>query len=140
MNLAQINKEIVRIGRELGLKVIDDAEFISFNTLWIEQLYKSKMVGNKDNSKQSFYAVLNLYDLDAQKNRIYETGEALSDKLLSEFLIDNEEYQVKIEKKKEELAKVSADTGKLYQYSYTFVINTNKIIKSDEIGIVSLSK
>lgn len=128
MDLIYINREIVKIADSLGLNTIDDAEYLAQNTLWIEQLYKSKVAGNKNNNKNVFYATLNLYDLGASKVKLYEKATLFSDKMLNElFMDDNFGYEVKVEKRKEELRKVSADTGKLYEYSFTFIITTYKI-------------
>lgn len=128
MDLIYINREIVKMAEAVGLVVVDDVEFLQANVLWIEQLYKSKNAGNKSNDKHSFYANLNLYELNANKLKLYEKATAFSEKMLNDFLKDdNFGYQVKVEKRKEELRKVYTDVGKLYQYSFTFIITANEI-------------
>lgn len=129
MDLIYINREIVNMADKAGLTPVDDAEFLQANVLWIEQLQKMKKNGNKYNSdKNSFYAVLNIYELNANKVKLYETATKFSELMLNEFFKEeNYGYKVKVEKRREELKKISADTGKLYQYSFDFVITTYKI-------------
>lgn len=129
MDLIYINREIVNMADKAGLTPVDDAEFLQANVLWIEQLQKMKKNGNKYNSdKNSFYAVLNIYELNANKVKLYEIATKFSELMLNEFFKEeNYGYKVKVEKRREELKKISADTGKLYQYSFDFVITTYKI-------------
>lgn len=129
MDLIYINREIVNMADKAGLTPVDDSEFIQANVLWIEQLQKMKKNGNKYNDdKNSFYAVLNIYELNANKVKLYETATKFSELMLNEFFKEeNYGYKVKVEKRREELKKISADTGKLYQYSFDFVITTYKI-------------
>ena len=125
MDLIIINKELVRIADSLGIKTVDDAEFLQANVLWVEQLYKSQTQGNKlNNDKESFFLGLNLYELDSHKAALYQSAKSFIEKMMTDFKIEG--YTVKIEKRKEELKKVSADTGKLYQYSFTLIITTYK--------------
>lgn len=129
MDLIYINREIVNMADKAGLTPVDDAEFLQANVLWIEQLQKMKKNGNKYNDdKNSFYAVLNIYELNANKVKLYEIATKFSELMLNEFFKEeNYGYKVKVEKRREELKKISADTGKLYQYSFDFVITTYKI-------------
>ena len=128
MELIHINREIVRIADSLNLTTVDDAEFLKANVLWIEGIQKIPTMGNKINDKKIFYATLNLYELDSNKLKLYETGEKFSYKMLNDFFKDNNfGYQINIKKRKEELKKVSADTGKLYQYSFDFVVTAYKV-------------
>lgn len=129
MDLIYINREIVNMADKAGLTPVDDSEFIQANVLWIEQLQKMKKNGNKYNDdKNSFYAVLNIYELNANKVKLYETATKFSELMLNEFFKEeNYGYKVKVEKRREELKKIAADTGKLYQYSFDFVITTYKI-------------
>lgn len=129
MDLIYINREIVNMADKAGLTPVDDAEFLQANVLWIEQLQKMKKNGNKYNDdKNSFYAVLNIYELNANKVKLYEIATKFSELMLNEFFKEeNYGYKVKVEKRKEELKKISADTGKLYQYSFDFIITTYKI-------------
>ena len=125
MDLMIINKEIVRIADLLGIKTVDDAEFLQANVLWVEQLYKSQTQGNKlNNDKESFFLGLNLYALDSHKAILYQNAKSFIEKIMTDFKIDG--YTIKIDKRREELRKISADTGKLYQYSFTLIITTYK--------------
>lgn len=126
MELIDINKEIVRIGTNLGLNVVDDREYLKGGVLWIEEIYKSKMQGNKSNKKSSFYILVNAYEVNANKAKLYEVGQALSKAMLEEFMTDNNEYEVKVEQRQEQMRKVSMDTGKLYEYSFTFTVEAYK--------------
>lgn len=126
MELIDINKEIVRIGTNLGLNVVDDKEYLKGGVLWIEEIYKSKMQGNKSNKKSSFYILVNAYEVNANKAKLYEVGQALSKAILEEFMADNNEYEVKVEQRQEQMRKVSMDTGKLYEYSFTFTVEAYK--------------
>ena len=127
MELIDINKEIVKLGTELGLTVTDDREYLKGNVLWIEELYKSRNQGNKSSSKSSFYTVLNIYETNANKAKLYNIGNKFSELMLNSFMVDNEEYEITVKKQKEQLRKVSMDTGKLYEYSFTFVIEAYKL-------------
>ena len=128
MELIYINREIVKIADSLGLITVDDAEFLKANVLWIENIQKLKTRGNKSNNKTSFFATLNLYELDSNKLKLYEIAERFSNGMLNDFFKDESYgYKVTIQKRNEELRKISADTGKLYQYSYSFLITTYKL-------------
>lgn len=128
MELIYINREIVKIADSLGLITVDDAEFLKANVLWIENIQKLKTRGNKSNNKTSFFATLNLYELDSNKLKLYEIAERFSYGMLNDFFKDeNYGYKIKVQKRNEELRKISADTGKLYQYSYSFLITTYKL-------------
>lgn len=129
MEIIYINREIVKIAESLGLTTIDDAEFLKANVLWIESINKISSAGNKSNNdRKVFYLNLNLYELDSNKAKLYELGEKFSEAMLNEFFKDeNYGYKISIKKRSEELRKVAADTGKLYQYSFSFVVTTYKI-------------
>lgn len=127
MELIDINKELVKLGTELGLNVVDDKEYLKGKTLWIEEIYKSKNQGNKSNSKSNFYVLIDIYETNANKAKLYEVGNKFSELMLNNFMIDNEEYEVNIRKQKEQIRKVSLDTGKLYEYAFTFTIEAYKL-------------
>lgn len=128
MELIYINREIVKIAESIGLNIVDDAEFLKANVLWIESVQKLNSRGHKFNDKNTFYAHLNIYELDSNKVKLYEIGEKFSNLMLNEFFKEEDYgYKVVIKKRNEELKKVAADTGKLYQYSFQFVITTYKV-------------
>ena len=127
MELIDINKELVKLGTELELNVVDDKEYLKGKTLWIEEIYKSKNQGNKSNSKSNFYVLIDIYETNANKAKLYEVGNKFSELMLNNFMIDNEEYEVNVKQTREQMRKVSMDTGKLYEYAFAFTIEAYKL-------------
>ena len=129
MNIIDVNKELYRIAKSIGLKLIDDVENIQSKTLWLEDINVLKGEGNKNYSKKVFYISINLYEVDNKKTSFYEKSEELLNALKTD-LFPNTEYSIKFEIKNESSRKVSTDVAKFYQYSIDFYLHTYRAIEN----------
>ncbi|MCI7208511.1 MAG: hypothetical protein MSA15_21270 [Clostridium sp.] len=129
MNIIDVNKELYRIAKSIGLKLIDDVEGIQSKTLWLEDINVLKGEGNKNYSKKVFYVSINLYEVDNKKTSFYEKSEELLNALKTD-LFPNTEYSIKFEIKNESSRKVSTDVAKFYQYSIDFYLHTYRAIEN----------
>lgn len=128
MKIIDVNKELYRIAKSIGLKLVDDVEGIQSKTLWLEDINVLKGEGNKNYCKKVFYVSINLYEVDNKKTAFYEKSEELLNALKTDLFPDTE-YSVELQIKNESSRKVSTDVAKFYQYSIDFYLHTYRVIE-----------
>jgi hypothetical protein len=128
MKVIDVNKELYRIAKSIGLTLIDDVEGIKSKTLWLEDINVLSGEGNKNYTKKVFYISINLYEVDTKKTTFYEKSEELLNAITTDFFPTIEGYNVEIDIKNQSSRKVSTDVAKFYQYSIDFYLHTYQVI------------
>lgn len=123
MKAIDVNKELFRIAKLAGLKLIDDVEAIQSKTLWLEEINIIKGEGNKCYTKKTFLITLNLYEVDTKKNAFYEKSEELLEILKTKLFENDAEHTVELDIKKENTKKIGTDVAKFYQYTIDFYLH-----------------
>lgn len=129
MDLIIMTREIVKAIEACGLRAVDDVEDIDAGAVWIENLSKLRGSSNKSNKKNRFLAILNIYELHTRKLKLFEEAEALHKEIKDNFFKDDDfGFNIEVSVREEYAKKVSADVGKLYQYTISLVIKTTPIL------------
>lgn len=128
MLIEQINRELIKVINLSGLTPIDDLEYINANTMFINELHLFNNSGTKDSNKESYYVVLQIYENDTNKLKMYQHAQAFKDNFKNTFVDSIDNYKIDYKIVEEASQKVFSDVGKFYQYTIEMTITAYKIL------------